>query len=151
MDPINNPIVSELFSRIANLENAIKDLRDPEVSESQWFSDDGTDDDRSAYRVTGLGSGTVNIAAGSRIVIHISEDVDLATTVAASSGTLYREYTYASGVWGEWTIGTPTESTAKRTFRRAEITVSSGKITHIVHLAYGNLEAYRFKADCEDE
>lgn len=56
MDPINNPIVSELLSRIANLESAIKDLRDPELPEGNWFGADGftVEGTKSLYKVVAL-------------------------------------------------------------------------------------------------
>ena len=100
------------------------------------------------YALTGIGTATLAIGAGTAVVIHLSATAEASTTVAGASGTLYREYTYATDTWGSWTIGTPTESATKRTFRRATITVTGGVITKIVRLASGILETYRWTTEC---
>lgn len=111
---------------------------------------------RSTFEVVQTGRLAVKVTAGLRIEIHFSRDAESETaalSVTDSPGTYYvwRKYTYATGVWTDWAVGTPdTDDPARRVFVQAEVIVSgsggTNRITGIIPHRTGDVEVYRRKA-----
>lgn len=147
----------DLLAAMARIFNRMKvlDVSGTEIGKLQDGTADGYgwnlilyESANSSFLATGIGAATVQISAGTLVVIHISATDESATSIAAADGILYREYTYGSG-WGSWAIGSPSEAVTKRVFRRARITMTGGKISSIVNLSYGNLEVYDWEQPCD--
>ena len=112
---------------------------------------------RSTYQVVQTGALKVKVRAGAKIEIHFSrtgepETDDLTVPDAAGTYYVWRKYTYATGIWTDWAVAAAveSESTARRVWVQAEITVTSAgginRITGIIPHRSGDVEVYRRKA-----
>ena len=104
-----------------------------------------------SYNVTGIGTDTLQIAAGHlsvkyKTAPHGDLDEDATTCDPGDGGILYRVFTEGSGGvsgFGSWICGSfPGQSIGLQFIRQAKVTVEGGIIAAIVPLRVGDIEVF---------